>query len=264
MSVQLKGQVAIVFGAAGGVGRATSVALAAAGAHVVSAGYRPERLIETGNAVRSLGVEGLEAGCDISSEPEVVATIGRALEKFGRLDVVVNSAVWLDPFARVTELRLDDWRKTIEVDLTGAFLVSKHALKAMEGRRSGRVLHISSALAGSGCAFRAAYSAAKAGLSDLVKTLAAEMAGTQIKINAIAPRGIAGEHNKEMRARMARASGRQPESDLAYARVRETMMQATEVATLALFLAGPAGARINGQSIVIGEPNSSGWTTRGP
>jgi NAD(P)-dependent dehydrogenase (short-subunit alcohol dehydrogenase family) len=251
--VLLNDQVSLVAGAGRGVGRAVCLALARLGSHVGALGIHADNLAETAAAVEALGRRALVVCCDISDEDQVEAAIERTVRELGRLDIVVNSAVWMDPPGSLVQMPRAVWEKTIAVDLTGAFFLSKHALKVMLPQNSGRLIHISSAGGKIGSARRGAYAAAKAGVINLVQSLALEADGTSVRVNAVCPFGIAGEHNKIMRRMFADLRGAPHESDEDYERASATMMQPEDVAELVAFLASPAAHRLQGQAIVIGQ-----------
>jgi 2-hydroxycyclohexanecarboxyl-CoA dehydrogenase len=255
---ELSGQVALVAGAARGIGRASAVALARAGADVAVLGIRPERLVETAAEIRTLGRRCLELGADVADEAQVAEAVARTVRELGRLDVLVNSAVWFDPPAALLDTTRETWERVLAVDLGGAFHLSKHAARAMLERGTGRVLHISSESGKRGSVLRGAYSAAKAGLNTMVTVLSEELAHTEIKVNAVCPMGVAGEHNQQMRAALATMVGRPAETDAAYSTVAATMTQPEEIAGIVVFLASDAGRRINGQHITVGELKASG------
>src|SRR5215207_698389 len=251
--MKLQGQVALVTGGGRGLGRATALVLAREGANVVVADILEDGARQTERDVNALGVEGLGVVSDVSVETNVEQLIKHTLDKFGQLDIVVNTVAWIDPPGLLVDMPLDVWEKTLTFDLTSHFLVCKHALKqAMIPRNYGRIVNISSEAGKGGYRLRGAYCAAKAGVINLSMTLAAETAEYDIKVNALCPRGIAGvrlDTLREMFADYAASRGqqRQPPPQAAAPQVDRTM-QPAELAELILFLVSPEGSRINGQA----------------
>jgi NAD(P)-dependent dehydrogenase (short-subunit alcohol dehydrogenase family) len=255
--MKVQGQVALVTGGGRGLGRATALALAREGANVVVADILEESAAQTERDLKALGVESIGAVCDVSSEANVESLVQRVIEKFGQIDIVVNTVAWIDPPGLLVDMPLDVWEKTLLYDLTTHFLVCKHALKqSMIPRNYGRIVNISSEAGKGGYRLRGAYCAAKAGVINLSMTLAAETAEYNIKVNALCPRGIAGVRLntlREMFADYARTRGesRAPRPQPASQQIDRTM-QPEELAEFIVFLVSPEGSRINGQAITVG------------
>lgn len=186
--VNLKGQAAVISGAGTGLGRAAAIAFAREGIHVVLLGRRKQKLDETAALIEQAGTEAqtLVVPTDISVEEQVVYAVEAALQKFGRLDIVVNNAAVFEP-GRVSELTSDEWERQIAVNLTGPFLLTKAALPSMRKARYGRIINITSGLASNGAGGYAAYSAAKAGLESLTRTVADEENEHGILVNLYNP-----------------------------------------------------------------------------
>jgi len=166
----LKDKVAVVTGASQGIGRDTAKALAEAGAKVVVAARNEEKLA--------------------ALVGEIVSAGGEALEKFGRLDILVNNAaVTRDGLAM--RMKKEDWEAVLQTNLTGAHFCIQQALPTMMKARAGRIINISSVVAQSGNAGQANYVAAKAGLIGLTKAIAIEIASRGVTVNAVAPGFIA-------------------------------------------------------------------------
>jgi 3-oxoacyl-[acyl-carrier protein] reductase len=180
-------RVAIVSGGSGGIGAATCRALAATG-RTVLIGYGGNRDAAE-KVAADLGGHGLSLHLDVSDEASVAAAIERAGE-LGQLDVVVNNAGIADDDLL---LRLDPARfdRTIEINLRGAYLVSRAALRPMLRARGGRIINVASVVALRGNAGQTAYAAAKAGLIGFTKSLAREVARKQITVNVVAPGFVA-------------------------------------------------------------------------
>ena len=182
----LKDKVAVVTGASQGIGRDTALALAQASAKVVVAARNEEKLTTLVNEIAAAGGEALAVKMDVADPDQVKAGFKQVLEKFGRLDILVNNAaVTRDGLAM--RMKKDDWDAVIQTNLTGAHLCIQQALPTMMKARSGRIINISSVVAQSGNAGQANYVAAKAGLIGLTKAIAIEIASRGITVNAIAP-----------------------------------------------------------------------------
>jgi NAD(P)-dependent dehydrogenase (short-subunit alcohol dehydrogenase family) len=176
--------IVLVTGGGSGIGEATAGAFARAGATVVVADLNRDRAhsVASGLGSRHLAVSG-----DVACEADVVAMVQAAQDRYGRIDVVVNSAGIPDSFKPTVEQDLAHWRRLIDVHLTGTYLVSRTAAPGMLARRKGVVLTVSSVAGVLGLSPRNAYSAAKAGIGMLTRTLACEWAADGVRVNCIAP-----------------------------------------------------------------------------
>jgi 3-oxoacyl-[acyl-carrier protein] reductase len=183
----LKDKVALVTGASQGIGRDTALALAEAGARVAVAARNEEKLAALVNEI--VGLEGGQAFAvkmDVADAEQVKAGFKQVLEKFGRLDILVNNAaITRDGLA--LRMKQDDWDAVIRTNLTGAHLCIQQAMHTMMRARAGRIINIASVVAQMGNAGQANYVAAKAGLIGLTKAIAIEIASRNITVNAVAP-----------------------------------------------------------------------------
>lgn len=176
--------VALVTGAARGIGRQTTLTLAGRGYTIAANDLEsPESTVEE---LRELDVETLSVPGDVSDEDSVRGMVGKVMENFGRIDVVVNNA-GLMAITPAEETTLDDWRRMLEVNLTGPFLMSREFGKVMLDQGSGSIVNISSVAGLLGIGDRAAYNASKHGLIGLTRTLAAEWGGRGVRVNAVCP-----------------------------------------------------------------------------
>lgn len=182
----VKDRVAVVTGASQGIGRATALLLAEHGARLVLAARNAEKLAAAAEEIKKKGGEALVVPMDVASEEQIKAGFARALEKFGRLDILVNNAaIARDQLA--LRMKRADWDAVIQTNLTGAHLCIQQVLPGMLRQRSGRIINVSSVVAQTGNAGQVNYVAAKAGLIGLTKALAVEVASRGITVNAVAP-----------------------------------------------------------------------------
>lgn len=176
----------MVTGASQGIGRETALALAEAGASVVVAARNEEKLATLVNEIAATGGEAFAVKMDVADGEQVKAGFKQVIEKFGRLDILVNNAaVTRDGLAM--RMKKEDWDAVLQTNLTGAHLCIQQALPTMMKARSGRIINIASVVAQSGNAGQANYVAAKAGLIGLTKAIAIEIASRNITVNAVAP-----------------------------------------------------------------------------
>ena len=174
---EVEGKVAIVTGAASGIGRATAELLHARGAKVIAEDIDP--------SVEALGQDGLlPLVADVTQDGSAERAIALAQERFGRLDILVNNAGRI-LFKPVIETSREDWNRVMETNVTAAFLHSREAVKAMLPRRSGAIVNIASYASYFAFPTIAAYTASKGALAQLTRTLALEVAGQGIRVNAI-------------------------------------------------------------------------------
>jgi len=183
---RLKDKVALVTGASQGIGRDTALALAEAGAKVAVAARNEEKLSALVVDITAAGGTAFAVKMDVADAEQVKAGFKQVLEKFGRLDILVNNAaITRDGLAM--RMKPDDWEAVLRTNLTGAHWCIQQALPPMMKARAGRIINISSVVAQSGNAGQANYVAAKAGLIGLTKAIAIEIASRNITVNAVAP-----------------------------------------------------------------------------
>src|SRR5499425_3702445 len=182
----LKDKVAVVTGASQGIGRDTALALAEAGAKVAVAARNEEKLAALVKDIATAGGEALAVKMDVADADQVKAGFKAVLEKFGKLDILVNNAaITRDGLAM--RMKQDDWEAVIRTNLTGAHLCTQQALATMMRARAGRIINIASVVAQMGNPGQANYVAAKAGLIGLTKAIAMEIASRDVTVNAVAP-----------------------------------------------------------------------------
>jgi 3-oxoacyl-[acyl-carrier protein] reductase len=182
----LKDRVALVTGASQGIGRATALGLAAAGAKVIAAARNTQNLAGVVQEITAAGGEALAVPMDVADAEQIKAGFRQGIERFGRLDILVNNAaVTRDGLA--VRMKADDWDAVLRTNLTGAHLATQQALALMMRQRHGRIINVSSVVAETGNAGQANYVAAKAGLIGLTRAIAIEVASRNITVNAVAP-----------------------------------------------------------------------------
>lgn len=186
----LKDKVALLTGASQGIGRETALALAEAGAKVAAAARNEEKLAALVNEIVDVGGEAVAVKMDVAEAEQIKAGFKQVLDKYGRLDILVNNAaITRDGLA--LRMKQEDWEAVIRTNLTGAHLCIQQALGTMMRARAGRIINIASVVAQMGNAGQANYVAAKAGLVGLTKAIAIEIASRNITVNAVAPGFIA-------------------------------------------------------------------------
>jgi 3-oxoacyl-[acyl-carrier protein] reductase len=186
----LKDKVALVTGASQGIGRVTALALAEAGARVAVAARNADKLNAVVAEISAAGGAALAVPMDVADPEQIKSGFKLVLEKFGKLDILVNNAaVTRDGLAM--RMKLEDWETVLRTNLTGAHLCAQQALGPMMRQRWGRIINVTSVVAQTGNAGQANYVSAKAGLIGLTKAIAVEIASRNITVNAVAPGFIA-------------------------------------------------------------------------
>lgn len=175
---ELQGRVALVTGGASGLGQATARSFAAAGAHVAVADLREDA---------ALGLEHLALAGDVADEADVQRMVGAAVARWGRLDVLVNCAGIPDSFLPTVQQDVADFRRLMDVHLCGTYLMCQAAAPHMLAQGRGAIVNLSSIAGVLGLARRNAYSAAKAGIGMMTRTLGCEWAAQGVRVNAVAP-----------------------------------------------------------------------------
>jgi NAD(P)-dependent dehydrogenase (short-subunit alcohol dehydrogenase family) len=212
----LQDTVVVVTGASSGIGRAIAVSLGGAGAIVVAVGRSPERLEETCGTVIARGGRAVPLSCDVTSETAVAALFDRVETGTGPIGVLVNSA-GIFGAAPIEDMPVDEWRRVLDVNLTGSFLCMREAIRHMKPRRTGRILNIGSISSFVPRPLSAAYAASKAGLVGLTRTAAIETREHGISVGCLHPGNVATDMRHDLTSTMN----------------REPMMRVEEVAALA-------------------------------
>ena len=182
----LNNKVALITGASQGIGRATSLALAEAGAKVALAARNEQKLAAVVQEITAAGGEAVAIRMDVVDAEQIKSGFKQALDRFGRLDILVNNAA-ITKDGLALRMKREDWDAVIQTNLTGAHLCIQQALATMVRQRSGRIINVTSVVAQMGNPGQANYVAAKAGLIGLTKALAVEVASRGITVNAVAP-----------------------------------------------------------------------------
>lgn len=184
--MELKGKIALITGGARGIGRAIAECLAKKGADLVVADISFESASDTARALGAEGVRTLPLKLDVSKSDEVSKAFEDILKEFGRVDIVVNNA-GITRDGLLLRMKDEDWDAVININLKGVFLCSKEAVKVMVKQKYGRIINIASVVAFMGNPGQANYSASKAGIIGLTKTIAREYGSRGITVNAVAP-----------------------------------------------------------------------------
>lgn len=187
-SFNLENKTAIVTGAARGLGKAMATGLAEAGANIVIPDINYKEAKKTADEIRELGVETLALKCDVTEKPDVQEMVQKVVEEFDNIDILINNAGICKNIA-AEEMSLEDWQEVIDINLTGVFLCSQAVGKEMIDNNGGSIINISSMSAEivNYPQPQCSYNASKAGVSQLTKSLAAEWAEYDVRVNAIAP-----------------------------------------------------------------------------
>lgn len=183
----LAGQVCIVSGAGQGLGRAVSLEMASEGAKVVLLERNPDTLAATAAEIAAAGGAGRPFELDVTDYDRYGVVIGEILKEFGRIDVLVNNAAINPPSATILEDTLDNWRRTLAINLEAVYMGSKLVAPHMVERRAGRIIHIASIQGFASSGEVGSYNAAKGGMIALTKSMAVELGPYGILVNAVAP-----------------------------------------------------------------------------
>jgi 2-deoxy-D-gluconate 3-dehydrogenase len=198
----LKGRVAIVTGGNGGIGLGMARGLATAGARVVVAGRNTQKSEAAVKELTGAGAEACAIAADVTDQAAVAGLVQGTLERYGRLDVLVNNA-GTNIRKPVQDLALDEWHRVLDTNLTSAFLCSKAAYPAFKAAGGGKIINIGSMMSLFGASFAPAYGASKGGIVQLTRSMAAAWARDNIQVNAVLPGWIDTDLTRQARQQVA-------------------------------------------------------------
>lgn len=242
----LRGKVALVVGAANGIGRATCVTFAEAGAAVVCTDIDEAGARATAGAVEKTGARAVAVRLDVTDLASCRAAVASAVDRFGGLDVLMFGAAVRDRSVKVPDLEEAEWDRVIRVNLTGAFLMCKAAIPAIARRGGGSVILIASQLGRVARAERAAYCSTKGALIQLAKVMAVDHAADGIRVNALSPGPIGTERLAASWGSLEAA--RKGMVDL---QLVKRLGEPEEIARAALFLASDASSFMTGADLLV-------------
>lgn len=240
----------LVTAGAAGIGRAIAGAFAQAGARVAVCDVDDAALAEFRQEL-----PGHRAyACDVAEEEQVAELFDDVADALGGLDVLVNNAGIAGPTARVEEVTLGEWRRTLAVNLDGQFLCARAAVPLLRKAGGGTIVNLSSAAGRFGFPRRSPYSASKWGVIGFTKSLAIELGPDNIRVNAILPGAVDGPRIRRVIAAKAEATGSSVDAMTARYTSQASLnrlIDPDDIARLAVFLAGPGGRNISGQALAV-------------
>ena len=242
---RFEGKTALVIGGTAGIGRATVLCFAAAGANVVIAGLGAAEGREVESQARAAGVGALFIEADVTREADVKSVTSQAIDRFGRIDAAVNNAGIEGRFGPVQDATVDDFDRIIGVNLKGVWLGLKYQVAHMLERGSGAIVNTASSAGITGIPNVALYTASKHGVVGLTKAVALELAKSQIRVNAVAP----GPVNTGLLHRMI--GGNNDPSVIAASVPMQRISEPEESARAIVWLCSDAASYITGHTLVV-------------
>jgi 3-oxoacyl-[acyl-carrier protein] reductase len=238
----MKGQTAIITGAGRGIGKAIGETLARSGVNVIVVDVNLDMAKEAATDLEKLGIRSMGLKADVSSSSEVSSLFETAQKEFGKVEILVNNA-GITRDALLMRMKEEDWDAVMNINLKGTFLCSREAVKVMAKQRYGRIINVASVVAFMGNPGQANYSASKAGIVGLTKTVAKEYASRLLTVNAVAPGFIA--------TAMTDVLAENVKQDMMKAIPLGRFGTAQDVANAVLFFASPDSGYITGQVIHV-------------
>ena len=233
---KLENRVAVITGSSRGIGYSISLAFAREGAKIVATARTKEALNALIAQIRHMGSEAIAVPADLCLESDIQRIVDEALERFGKIDTLVNNAAFIHHRVNLVEIEVTLWRQVLEVNLTGPALLTKAVLPSMMANKYGKIINISSIGGRKGGRGRSAYRASKAGLISLTESVAAEVKSYGIDCNCICPGAVDTEGYRE--AFDSKGKSEDPR-----------LILPDEIAALAVFLASNESTSITGTAI---------------
>lgn len=254
---RLAGRVALITGAGGGIGSAIGQRFRREGATVVLADLDTTAVEATANRlcadtdeididIDTAATAAVAIACDVTSPESTAAAVDTTVDRFGRLDILVNNAAARTPGHTVETLQLADWQAALDVNLTGAFLMSRAAIAVMTKQRSGVIIHMASQLGHVGSPQRAVYAATKAALISLARTMAIDHGPDGIRVASLSPGAVLTSRLEDRYGSLDAAT-----EALAHRYPAGRLGQAEEVAAAAAYLASDEAAFLTGTDLLI-------------
>ncbi len=250
MDVRLDGKRVILTAGAAGIGRVTLKTFIDAGAEVFVCDVDDDALNEIRSSFQNVGV----IRADVSDPDDVDRLFDTALERLGGLDILLNNAGIAGPTAAVEEVELDDWRQTMDINITGQFLCTKRAVPHIKAAGGGSIVNLSSAAGRFGFPLRTPYAASKWAVVGFTKSLAIELGASKIRVNAICPGAVAGERINRVIQAKADARGvpfEEMYQHYANTASMQTMIDPQDIANMMLFICSDAGHLVSGQILGV-------------
>jgi NAD(P)-dependent dehydrogenase (short-subunit alcohol dehydrogenase family) len=244
--MQLMGKAALIGGAGGGICRAIAVAFAEAGAAVACCDIDPEAAAETAQQVTAAGGRAVSQACDVASEAATRDVADAAYDAFGRLDILVHGAAPHDPSGTIVETSLADWQRVLDINLTGAFLLSRAAVPHMIAGGGGSIVFIASQLGRVGSPGRAAYCATKGALIQLAKVMAIDHAPQNIRVNTLSPGAVETQRTLNRYGSFAAAN-----RAIGPKHLLGRLGRPEEIAGAAVYLASDAASFVTGSDLLV-------------